>query len=173
MYGAVVRGDLALIQIGALTIIGENSVLTAGSVDNSLSPSQAVATGLPVEPELLVGDYCNIGANVTLRGCLLEGYNTIAHCTSIGEGAEIGLYSSLEPSSTVAEGVQIPEAEVWGGSPARKIRDVTDENKIAIQKEAEAAFAITSAHAYEFLPVGFAYLEKESLEKQNSVAVTN
>ncbi|KAI0563290.1 carbonic anhydrase 6 [Gracilaria domingensis] len=173
MYGAVVRGDLALIQIGALTVIGENSVLTAGAVDGTMSPTDAVATGLTIEPELWVGDYCLIGANVTLKGCRIEGCNIIGHCSTVAEGAVVGRYSVLEPGTYVGEGVIIPDGELWAGSPARKVRDVTADEQLKMKQEAERRYAVTSSHAYEFLPVGFGYLEKEAIESGKAATVPN
>ena len=166
MYGAVVRGDLALIQIGAYVTIGENSVLTAGAVDGTMSPSDAISTGLPVEPELYVGDYSLVEAGVTLRGCRLAGVNVIGHCTSIGEGAVIGRFSIVLPGSVVEDGTEIPEKEVWGGNPARKVRDVTEDEQIKHMQDAERRVAVTTQHAYEFLPVGTVYLEKEALTRE-------
>ncbi|CAN8076923.1 unnamed protein product [Agarophyton chilense] len=171
MYGAVVRGDLALIQIGALTIIGENCVLTAGAVDGTMTPSDAVATGLTIEPELLVGDSCLIGANVSLKGCRIEGYNTIGHCSTIAEGAVVGKFSVLEPGTSVGEGVTIPEGELWAGSPAQKVRDITDDEKLKVTQRARRRYANTYSHAYEFLPVGFGYLEKEAIEAGKTATV--
>ncbi|PXF41342.1 Gamma carbonic anhydrase 2, mitochondrial [Gracilariopsis chorda] len=172
MYGAVIRGDLALIQIGALTVIGENSVLTAGAVDGMMTPSDAVSTGLALEPELWVGDYCLIGAGVTLKGCHLMGDNIVGHCSSVAEGATLGRYAILEPGTSVGEGVSIPEGEVWGGSPAQKVRDVTDDEKLQMRQGAERRYSTTASHAYEFLPVGFGYLEKEALEKTDAAVAS-
>lgn len=171
MYGAVVRGDLALIQIGALTVIGENSVLTAGAVDGMMSPSDAVSSGLSIEPELFVGDYCLIGANVTLRGCHLEGDNVVGHCSSVAEGASLGRYAVLKPGTSVEEGVRVGEGEIWAGSPAVKVGDVSDDDRLKHRQEATRRFGITSSHAYEFLPHGFGYLEKEALAKSENATV--
>ena len=69
MYGSVVRGDLALIHIGAHSSVQDNCSLTAGRVEGSLSPTDAVASGLELEPELFVGDFTTVGPNSTLSSC--------------------------------------------------------------------------------------------------------
>ena len=135
MYGAVVRGDLELIQIGAYVTIGENSELTAEAVDGTMSPSDAISTGLPVEPELYVGDHSLVEAGITLRGCRLAGVNVIGHCKSIGEGAVIGQYSIACPGRVLEDGTEIPGKDVWGGNPARKSRDATEDEQIKHMQE--------------------------------------
>lgn len=167
MYGAVVRGDLALIQIGALTVIGENSILTAGAVDSSseISPSEAVAMGLSLEPELFVGDYCLVGPNVSMESCHVDGFNVIGAGSTIEKGARVGRYVVLEAGSRVPAGTEIPDGEIWGGCPAVKVGEVTDDHKVEVQRAAEVRYGVTQDHMYEFLPYGTAYLEKEALAR--------
>lgn len=169
MYGAVIRGDLALIQIGAVTTIGENSILTAGAVDGALSPADAMSTGLAIEPELFVGDYVFIGANCALHSCRVENCTVIGHCTTIAEGAHVGFNAVVEPNSYVEEGTIIGDNEVWGGSPAKKIRVLTDDDVAKLKPKADANYTITAAHAYEFLPKGTVYWEKERMQKDESL----
>ena len=166
MYGAVVRGDLALIHIGGLTVIGDNSTLNAGTVDGSLSPSDAIATGLTLKPALFVGDYTLVGANCALHSCSLQGFNVVGDGCVIEEGARIGLHSIVEPKSVVPADMDIPEGELWGGSPAQKIRELTVEEKDEIRKLAQRRCSVTREHAYEFLPVGTVYWEKEKVDKE-------
>lgn len=174
MYGAVVRGDLALIHIGFLSVVGENAVLTAGRVDaegrviaedGELTPADAVASGLSVEPELFVGDFSTIGANATVHGAYLDGDNIIGDGASVGDGVRIGRYGTVLGGSWVADGTEIGEGEIWGGSPAVKVGEVSDDDRIKRRQEAMSRHAVSSKHAYEFLPVGTAYWEKEQLDK--------
>lgn len=168
MYGTVVRGDLAYIRIGAYTEIGENCMLSAGAVDDSLSPSDAVAAGLSIDPELFIGDYCHVGAGVTLRGCTLQGDNVIGHCCVVSEGAVLERYAMLEPGTKVEDGVEIPEGQVWAGNPARKVRDLSSDEKLKLRKAAIKRYSVTQRHMYEFLPVGMVYLEKEAVSAKNN-----
>lgn len=172
MYGAVVRGDLALISIGVFARIGENSVLTAGEVSKGFSPSDAVAAGLPIEPELFVGDFSNVGADVKLDSCFLDGDNVIGHGASVGKGSRLERYAELLPRSTVGEDMVVGEDEVWGGSPAVKIRTLNDEEKLARREEARATVFLAATHSHEFLPGGTAYWEKEALEKEKAASAS-
>lgn len=164
MYGCVVRGDLALIHIGIDTTVCENTVITAGKVrEGELSPADAVAVGLPIEPETTVGDFSYVGANCHLHSCTLDGENLIGHGTVIERGARIGRNAEILPGSWVAPDAYVPEGEVWAGSPATKVGTVSDDDKLARRKAAVARAKITSAHLWEFLPYGTVYQEKEAL----------
>lgn len=164
MYGAVVRGDLAVIHVGAHVTVGENATLHAGAVEGSLSPADAVASGLPIKPELFVGDYSFVGANASLKSCRLSGDNVVGHCATVGEGASLGRYAVVLPGSSVGEDVEIPEGEIWAGCPAKKVAQLSDDDKLAHRKKAELSYGAFVRHSYEFLPVGTAHLEKEALE---------
>jgi gamma-carbonic anhydrase len=168
MYGAVVRGDLALIHIGAYSIIGDNATLAAGAIDGEMSPSDAIHTGLAVKADLTVGDYSNVGANSSLTSCTLDGRNIIGAGSTVNPGVKIGLGSVLEPNSMVPPDTEIPAAELWGGRPAHKIRSLSSDEISTFQRNAVDANATTTDHSFEFLPVGFGYLEREKTLKTNS-----
>ncbi|OSX74393.1 hypothetical protein BU14_0290s0001 [Porphyra umbilicalis] len=174
MNGAVVRGDLAYLRIGAFTVIGDNCVLSAdapgggggvGTVDSStpLSAADAVATGLAMEPALFVGDYVDVAPNCVLTGCTLSGENAIGANTVIGPGAVIGRQSLVEPGSVVEGGTLVPEGEAWGGVPAVKLRDLDGDEKDAFAKNAAENAKMAARYASEFLPVGTVYWEAERM----------
>jgi carbonic anhydrase/acetyltransferase-like protein (isoleucine patch superfamily) len=164
-YGAVVRGDLALIHVGAYAYVGENASLTAGSVDGALSPADAVASGLAIAPDLFVGDYSSIGPNACLSSCVLEGRNRIGAGAVVGPGARVGRGSVVAPNSVVGPDVEIPASEVWSGNPAVKVGAVSDDEITEVESTAIDMSATSDEHAFEFLPVGFNYLEKEALSR--------
>lgn len=114
-YNVVVRGDSAAIKIGPRTNIQDLSMIhgTRGGPG-------------PQYP-------CTIGAD-----CLV-GHNAVIHGCSIGDGCFIGMSATLMDGVIVEDGAMIaagalvtpgkrvPSAELWGGSPARKLRDLTRE----------------------------------------------
>lgn len=162
LYGAVVRGDLAVIHVGAHTTIGENAVLTAGQVGREQDRGRN-AEGMPVKVELMVGDYTKVGAGATLHGCWLDGENRVGEGVKIGNGVRLEKGAEILPGSVVKEGTWIDENEVWEGVPARKVGMVSDEDRIQRQREREKSWGWIKRHMYEFLPEGTAYWEKEKL----------
>lgn len=167
MYGAVVRGDLAVIRVGLHVTIGENATLSAGEVEDAVSRGEAIAGGMSLEPQLFVGDYSVVGANASLRGCFLEGDNVVGSCAFVGDGARLGRYAEILAGGVVGNGVEVGEGEIWGGSPARKVGLVDEDERVERRKTAERSFGWMQRHAYEFLPVGTVYWEKERLEEES------
>lgn len=163
MYGAVVRGDLALIHVGAYTTIGENTTVVAGNVDGDMSPSVAAVTGLSIEPDVLIGDFSVIGPNCSLSSCTLQGRNIVGACSNIGPGTQIGQFSVLEPNSVVPPDTDIPPSELWGGNPAKKIRSISADESEPFDSNRRRDYKAIRQHMYEFLPFGMVYLEKERL----------
>jgi carbonic anhydrase/acetyltransferase-like protein (isoleucine patch superfamily) len=110
-FNAVLRGDSAPIRIGADTNVQDGAVLH-------------VDPGAPV----LVGEGTTIGHNATVHGC------TIGRSCLIGMGAVVQTGAVIGDESIVAAGALIPEGRTYPprsllvGTPARRLRDITDED---------------------------------------------
>ena len=109
-FGAVVRGDNDLIEIG------ENSNVQ----DNSTCHTDR---GFP----LSVGADCTIGHNVILHGCTIEDGVLIGMGSIVMNGARIRRGSVVGAGSMITEGKEFPEYSLIVGSPARVIRTLTPE----------------------------------------------
>lgn len=114
--GAVIRGDVNSITIGAGTNIQDLSVLHV-SHKTSQDPN-----GAP----LLIGARVTIGHSVILHGC------TIGDECLIGMGSIIMDKAVLEPrvllgaGSLVPEGKTLPGGYLYIGRPAKALRPLTD-----------------------------------------------
>lgn len=114
--GAVIRGDVNRIVIGASTNIQDGSVLHV-SHKSSWDPG-----GAP----LVIGANVTIGHKVILHGC------SIADECLIGMGAIVMDKVVVEPrvlvgaGSLVSEGRVLESGHLYLGSPARKIRPLTE-----------------------------------------------
>ena len=153
-YGAVLRGDLNRIRIGAYSNIGDNTVIHA---------TTSTPTGLSAETN--IGLYVTIGANCSLRSCMVENEVIIGHRCIVMEGSLIERFAILQPGSVVPPGRVVPCGQMWAGNPARYVRDVSEDEKAAFQKQAMMVHYQTEDHAEQFLPYSIAYLEKEKLLK--------
>ncbi len=111
-HGAILRGDYGTIEIGDEATIEEGVIVHAPP-----------------------GECCLIHRGVVV------GHGAIVHAKSIGENVGIGMgailsvRSEIGKESVIAEGAvvkqrqHIPEAVLPAGTPARKIRDITQKDR--------------------------------------------
>lgn len=116
---AVIRGDVHSIVIGKRTSIQDGSVLH-------------VTHRGPYNPDgysLTVGDHVTVGHNVTLHGCLIDDYCLIGMGAIVMDGAHIQERVILGAGSLVPPGKVLESGYLWVGSPVKKARPLTDEEK--------------------------------------------
>jgi len=113
----VVRGDVHRIEIGSDTNIQDGSILHV-SHDSRFHPG-----GSP----LIIGDRVTVGHQVMLHAC------EIRECCLVGIGARVLDRAVLEPRTLLGAGSLAPPGRVleggylWVGSPARRVRPLTDQ----------------------------------------------
>ncbi len=112
-FGAVLRGDMMPIRIGARTSIQDNSVIhTTGGWHDSV-----------------VGDDCTVGHSVVLHGCAVGDRVLVGMGSIILDEAEIGHDVILGAGSLVTARKKIPPGVLAVGRPARVLRELTDEER--------------------------------------------
>jgi carbonic anhydrase/acetyltransferase-like protein (isoleucine patch superfamily) len=107
-FGAVLRGDNELIDIGAGTNIQEHSVLHTDM-------------GFP----LTVGSGCTIGHRAILHGCTIADNCLIGMGAVVLNGARIGENSLVGAGALVPEGREIPPGSLVIGMPGKAVRELT------------------------------------------------
>jgi carbonic anhydrase/acetyltransferase-like protein (isoleucine patch superfamily) len=114
--GAVVRGDIHNISIGQFTNIQDNSVIHVTHA-GEFNPE-----GYPT----LIGDHVTVGHKVILHGCTIHNYSLIGMGSIVLDGAVIEERVLLGAGSLVPPGKTLESGYLWVGSPARRIRKLTD-----------------------------------------------
>ena len=114
-YGAVLRGDTEPIRIGARTNIQDGCVLHADP-------------GYPA----IVGEDCVIGHNAIIHGCEIENGCLVGMGATILNGARIGEGSIVAAGALVSEGKEYPPRSLIVGVPARRVKDLSDEQPQSI-----------------------------------------
>jgi carbonic anhydrase/acetyltransferase-like protein (isoleucine patch superfamily) len=109
-YGAVLRGDTEPIRVGARTNIQDGCVLHADP-------------GYPAT----VGDDCVIGHRAILHGCEVERGCLVGMGATILNGARIGEGSIVAAGALVPEGREYPPRSLIVGIPAKRAKDVSEE----------------------------------------------
>lgn len=81
----------------------------------------------------MIGNQVTISAGALVHAATLRNGAVVGESAQVLDGAEVGENSVILPGSIVTPGTKVPAGEVWGGSPAKKMRTMTEE-EIAIQK---------------------------------------
>lgn len=136
-FGAVIRGDNELIDIGEGTNIQEMCMLHTDP-------------GAP----MTIGAGCTIGHKVILHGCTIGTNTLIGMGSTILNHARIGNNCLVGANSLVTEGKEFPDNSLIVGSPARAVRTL-DDAAIARLKLSAASY-VKNAHRFKagLKPVG-------------------
>ncbi len=118
-FGCVVRGDVHYITIGDRTNIQDLSMIhvTHYKKDDK-------SDGNPT----IIGDDVTIGHRVMLHGCTIEDACLIGMSATILDGAVIGKESIVGAGSLVTKNKKFPPRSLIMGSPAKVVRELTDED---------------------------------------------
>jgi carbonic anhydrase/acetyltransferase-like protein (isoleucine patch superfamily) len=127
--GAVVRGDVNWISIGARTSIQDGSVLHVAS------SRLAGGDGIP----LVIGEECTVGHGVILHACTVGRRCLVGMGAIVMDGAVIGEESIIGAGALVTAGTEVPARTLWTGSPARQ-RRALDAKEVAFLAESAAHY---------------------------------
>jgi carbonic anhydrase/acetyltransferase-like protein (isoleucine patch superfamily) len=107
-FGAVVRGDIESIRLGARTNIQDNATLhvVGGKFGTTL------------------GDGVTVGHNAVVHGCTVEDGVLVGMGAIVLDGAVVGAESLVAAGALVVPGMRIPPRSLVLGSPAKVVRPV-------------------------------------------------
>lgn len=115
---AVLRGDVNRISIGHHTNIQDGSVLHVTHA--------ATRFGLPGAP-LTVGDYVTVGHKALLHACSIGNYCLIGMGAIIMDQALVPDHVFVGAGSLVSQGKQLQSGHLYLGNPARKVRELNEQ----------------------------------------------
>ena len=70
-----------------------------------------------------------IGHSVTLHGCSISDNSLIGIGSVVLDQCEIGEWSIIAAGSMVKPNTKVPSGKLWGGLPAKQIRDINDNER--------------------------------------------
>jgi len=132
----VIRGDVNIIRIGASTNIQDNSVLHV-THDSPLNPGGYA---------LSVGDNVTVGHHAILHGCTIYNNCLIGMGATIMDGAIIHKHTIIGAGSLVSPGKELEGGHLWLGSPARRVRELSDEERDSIAYSAQHYVRLKNRH---------------------------
>jgi carbonic anhydrase/acetyltransferase-like protein (isoleucine patch superfamily) len=119
-FGVVARGDTETITVGKGSNIQDNSVLHADQ-------------GKP----LVIGENVTVGHQVMLHGCSIGDNSLIGIQAVVLNGAKIGKNCLVGAGSLVTEGKEFPDGSMIIGSPAKAVRQLSEEQIEALKMSAK------------------------------------
>lgn len=118
-YGAVLRGDVERVRIGARTNLQDHAVV---HVTRDTHPA-------------IVGDEVTVGHRAVVHGCRVEDGALIGIGACVLDGAVVGEGALIGAGAVVTPGVTVPAGMVAMGTPARVVRALSpDERKLQTER---------------------------------------
>lgn len=133
--GVVARGDVNSIKIGANTNIQDGSILHVTHKSDYFSGAG-----------LVVGDHVTVGHMVCLHGCTVEDNCLIGMGSLLMDGAVVQAGAMLGAGSLVSPGKVLEGGYLWLGRPAKRIRELTDEEREYLSYSAAHYVALKNRH---------------------------
>lgn len=123
---SVLRGDVNRITIGSRTNIQDSSVLHVTHAHQQQPDGFA----------LCVGDNVTVGHRVILHGCVIEDNCLIGMGSIIMDGAIVHSQVMLGAGSLVSPGKELESGYLYLGSPVKKLRPLSGEERSWIEYSA-------------------------------------
>ena len=135
-YNCVVRADVNRVRIGARTNIQDGTIIHCDSPDGD-------HPGYPT----LIGEDCLVGHMVLLHGCILHDRAFVGMGAIVLNGAVIESDGMLAAGAMLTGGKTIKSGELWGGRPAKFMRNLTPEEIAGNQQGVRNYVANARRHA--------------------------
>ncbi|MGX1268582.1 gamma carbonic anhydrase family protein [Streptomyces phaeoluteigriseus] len=128
-YGAVLRGDVERISVGARSNIQDNCTLHADP-------------GFPVT----IGERVSVGHNAVVHGASVGDDCLIGMGATVLNGAVIGAGSLVAAQALVPQGMEVPPGSLVAGVPARIRRELTEEERQGVTLNGTLYADLAKAH---------------------------
>jgi len=135
--GAVLRGDVHEIRVGARTSIQDGSVLHVTHDSPEFSPGGHAC---------IVGSDVTVGHRAVLHACTVGNFCLIGMGAIVLDGAVIEDNVILGAGSLVAPGKRLESGGLYVGSPARRARDLKPEELAFLKYSAEHYVKLKDAY---------------------------
>ena len=128
-YGAVARGDMDSITIGAGSNLQDNVVVHTD-------------TGVPT----IIGDGVSVGHAAVLHGCTIEDECLIGMSATVLNRAIVGRGSLVAAGTVVLEGTVIPPGSLVAGVPGKVRRQLEPDELEHVRQNAVRYVELSRAH---------------------------
>lgn len=119
-FGAVIRADGKSVAVGRGSNIQDNCTVHIGG-DYSTE----------------IGEFVTVGHGAIVQACKIGDYSLIGMGAIVLNGAEVGDYTIIGAGSVVTPRTKIPSGVLAFGTPARVVRELSEEEKLSLKQSAE------------------------------------
>ncbi len=138
-FKCLLRGDTNRIRIGERTNIQDLTVL-------HVNPGEQWACE--------IGDDVTVGHAAIVHACTLMDRAFVGMGATVLDGAVIEQGAMLAAGALLTPGKRIPPGEMWGGSPARKMRDIGETDRAEFERIAVHYAALGARYRAGLKPLG-------------------
>lgn len=121
--------------MGENTSIGDRAVVHVAKIQGDFSTH--------------IGNNVTIGSGALVHAATLQDACVIGEAAQVLDGSIVESNSIVAPAAIVTPGTTVKSGELWGGSPAKKVRALSEEEIAAILTQATESNALAMVHAYE------------------------
>ena len=114
-YGCVLRGDGNYIRVGARTNIQDGTIVHVNHEREGAAGTRTI-----------IGADITIGHMALIHACTLEDGCFIGMQACVMDGAVVESGAMVAAGALVTPGKRVKRGELWGGSPARLMRKLTE-----------------------------------------------
>ena len=134
-YGAKVRGDVAPIVVGRNSSIGDCVMVHSAKIQSD-NPTR-------------IGDNVFVGPNAVVHACTLHDGVVVGAGATVLDGAVVHEGAVIAPGALVGPGKVVGAGELWSGVPAKLLRSLTVDEKLALGGDAAEAGSLARLHKAE------------------------
>ncbi|MCB1232390.1 MAG: gamma carbonic anhydrase family protein [Verrucomicrobiae bacterium] len=128
-YGSVLRADIERITIGRGSNLQDGTIVHLAS-----------------DRGTIVGDYVTCGHRCLLHACTIGDEVLVGMGATVMDGAEVGTRSIIGAGSLVTKNQVIPPGSLVMGSPAKVVRQLTEDEQYGIRHWAEKYIQVAKEH---------------------------
>lgn len=129
-FGVVARGDMNEIRIGERTNIQDGSIIHVSSTGQGT----------------YIGDGVTIGHMAVIHACTLEDASFVGIKACVLDGAVVQSGAMVAAGALVTSGKTVLSGELWGGVPARHIRQLNEEETDMIRSIPDSYVELAMAY---------------------------
>jgi carbonic anhydrase/acetyltransferase-like protein (isoleucine patch superfamily) len=114
-YNCVLRGDVNAIRIGARSNVQDGTVIHCDSDKGGM-------IGFPT----IIEEDSLIGHMAMLHGCTIKAKSLVGLGSIVMDGCVVESHAMLAAGAMLTPGKTIPTGQMWGGRPAKYMRDLDE-----------------------------------------------